>query len=68
LHAILDDTYATVKDVVNLQVGDVIRIDHNLNKPLTMKIEHMPKLKGMIGTQGNKYAVKITEILREDED
>lgn len=68
LHAVLDDTFATVKDVVSLQVGDVIRIDHNLNKPLTMMIEHIPKLKGMVGTHGSKYAVKITDILREDED
>ena len=68
LHSVFDDTTATVQEVMNLQVGDVIRIDHHIDKPVTVKIEHLPKLKGVVGMRGSKYAVKITEILRRDED
>jgi flagellar motor switch protein FliM len=68
LHTVFNDTRATVKEVLGLQVGDVIRIDHSLDQPITVKIEHMPKLKGIVGTHGSKYAVKITEIIRRDED
>jgi flagellar motor switch protein FliM len=68
LHTVFNDTKATVKEILSLQVGDVIRIDHNVNQPVTVKIEHIPKLKGMVGTQGSRYAVKVTEILRREED
>ncbi|MCK5129109.1 MAG: flagellar motor switch protein FliM [Clostridiales bacterium] len=68
LHSVFDNTKATIKEVMSLQVGDVIRIDHNVNKPITVKIEHMSKIKGMVGTHGSKYAVKITDIFREDDD
>ena len=68
LHSVFDGTRATVQEILNLQVGDVIRIDHNIDKPVTINIEHIPKLKGVVGMHGSKYAVKITDILRRDED
>lgn len=68
LHSVFDDTTATVKEILNLQVGDVIRIDHSVDKAVTVKIEHIPKIKGVVGMHGSKYAVKITEILRRDDD
>ena len=68
LHSVFDETRATVQEILNLQVGDVIRIDHHIDKPITIKIEHIPKLKGVVGMHESKYAVKVTEILRRDED
>ncbi len=68
LHTVFNDTKATVREILSLQVGDVIRIDHNVEEPITVKIEHMPKLKGVVGTHGSKYAVKVTEIIRREED
>ena len=68
LHTVFDDTKATVREILNLQVGDVIRIDHSIDQPITVKIEHIPKIKGVVGLHGSKYAVKVTEILRRDDD
>ena len=68
LHCVFDDTKATVREIMGIQVGDVIRIDHNIEKPITVKIEHLPKIKGVVGTHGSKYAVKITDILRREDD
>jgi len=68
LHAVFNKTDATVKEVVSLNEGDVIKIDHNVEQPLTIMIEHMPKLKAMMGKKGSKYAMKICEIIREDDD
>jgi len=68
LHAVFDNTIGTVQDIVNLQVGDVIRVDHHINKPITVMIEHMPKFKGCIGMHRSKYAVRISDILKEETD
>ena len=68
LHAAFDDTIGTVNDIISLQVGDVIRVDHPTNKPINVTVEHMPKFKAAIGTKGSKYAVRITDILKEEND
>lgn len=59
------DTSATVSDIVNLQVGDVIRLSHTTDDPLYIKVEHIPKFRVKIGTSGSQYAVQITEIIKE---
>lgn len=66
LNVVFNDISATVRDIVNTQVGDVIKVDHHINMPVTVKVEHIPKFKGFIGMQGNNYAVKIVDILKEE--
>lgn len=66
LHAYFDNTRATVGDVYSLQVGDVIQLDHNVNKPININVEHLPKFTGVIGTSGNHYAVSIVDVLEEE--
>ena len=69
LHAVFDATSASVGDILSTQVGDVIRIDHHINRQVTLKVEHIPKFKGFIGMHGANYAVQITDILKgETED
>jgi flagellar motor switch protein FliM len=46
LHAIFNDTSASVKDIAYLQVGDVIQLDHRLNEPITIKVQSMPNSGG----------------------
>ena len=62
------NTPATVSDIVNLQVGDVIRLNHSTRDPLTMRIEHIPKFLGVIGVSESRYAIRITDILEEVAD
>lgn len=65
LSARFHDTEATVQDVIGMQEGDVIRVDHPTSEDLIIMVEHIPKFKGKIGVQGKHMAVKITEILKE---
>ena len=64
--ALFDQTPATVADIVNLQIGDVIRLDHGLKRPLTVKVQHIPKFHASIGTMGSKYALQIVDIIKEE--
>ena len=70
--AYFNDTPATVADIVELSVGDVIRLDHRIGDPLLVNVAHILKFRGKIGTTGTGttgtgYAVRITHIIREGE-
>lgn len=67
LHAMFDPTVATVRDILNLQVGDVIRIDHHIDQKITVKVEHITKFKGTIGLAGQRVAIKIAQVLKEED-
>ena len=66
LTAYFEPTPATVTDIVNLQVGDVIKLDHSINDPLKINVQHIPKFHANIGTLGHKYAMQIVEVLQEE--
>lgn len=68
LHAMFEPTTATVGDILNLQVGDVIRVEHPLSQGITLLVEHIPKFRAKIGHKGQQIAVKITEIIKEVAD
>ena len=64
--AFFEQTPATVSDIVNLQIGDVIKLDHGVDQPLTIRVQHIPKFHATIGTLGQKYALQIVEVLKEE--
>ena len=66
--AYFEETPATVSDIINLQVGDVIRLNQNTNKPIMVKVQHIPKFYAKIGTSGSKYAVQIVDIIKEENE
>lgn len=68
LRAVFDNTVGTLQDIMSLQVGDVIRLDHPIDRPIAVNIEHMKKFKGYIGQKKSRYAVRITEIIQEESD
>ncbi|MCL2046237.1 MAG: flagellar motor switch protein FliM [Oscillospiraceae bacterium] len=66
LTAFFDQTLATVSDIVNLQTGDVIKLDHAVDQPLTIRIQHIPKFRATMGTLGSRYALQIVDIIKEE--
>ena len=66
LIAFFEQTPATVSDIINLQIGDVIKLDHAVDQPLTIKVSHIPKFRASIGTLGSKYALQIVDVIKED--
>lgn len=57
----------TVWDFINLQVGDVIKLDQKVEDELNVFVGNMIKFKALPGSSSEQYAVKITEIIREEE-
>ncbi len=65
LRAMFDPTTATINDILNLQVGDVIRVEHPTSRPITVLVEHIPKFKGNMGLKGRQVAIRISHIIKE---
>ncbi|MBN1687227.1 MAG: FliM/FliN family flagellar motor switch protein, partial [Spirochaetales bacterium] len=56
----------TMRDVLSLRKGDVIRLqDVRISDPMIVKVGNIPKFKCRPGVVGSKVAVQITEQLEE---
>lgn len=64
--AILGKSNISVGDFVNLQVGDVIRINRKVEDELDVFVGDIKKFKALPGSFEDKYAVRVTEIVREE--
>ena len=68
LVAILGTTDLTVEQVLNLQRGDVLPLGTAARSNLTLTLAGEPKFRGAPGRSGRKLAMRITEVLGEEED
>lgn len=66
--AVFHETHATVADITNLRIGDVIQLDHKVGQPIIIKLQNIPKFHGIIGSQGLKSAAKIVDIIKGEEN
>lgn len=65
--AILGKSSITVDDFVNLQCGDIIRLDTSTETEMPVYVGNIKKFMAMPGKSGDKYAVRITNVIREEE-
>lgn len=65
--AVLGKTSISVTDFVNLQRGDIIRLDTEVDQDLTVYVGNIKKFTALPGTSREKNAVRITSVIREGE-
>ncbi|HEX3011060.1 MAG TPA: flagellar motor switch protein FliM [Syntrophomonadaceae bacterium] len=63
---ILGQTQITVKDLLELSVGDVVPLDRNCCEELEVRIGQRTKFLGKPGVYGNKLSVQVTRVIEED--
>lgn len=61
-------TTATVKEVLELNIGDVIKLDTKTDEMLTIFAGKVEKYFGLPGTKKNKLAVKLTDVKKDGDD
>ncbi len=66
VRALLGKSTVAVMDFINLQVGDIIRLDTHMEDELDVYVGNIVKFKALPGSGADNYAVKITEVLREE--
>ena len=67
IKAVLGKSTITVSDFVNLQLGDIIKLGSKVDSQLDIYVGNLQKFKALPGTSRDGYAVRVTEILREEE-
>lgn len=64
--AMLGRSSISVGDFVNLQKGDIIKLDTNIEDELEVYVGNIKKFKSMPGSFSDNYAVRVTSIIREE--
>lgn len=57
----------TVDDFNHLQCGDIIRLDTKTDSELSVYVGNIKKFTALPGTSDDKYAVRVTSVIREEE-
>ena len=65
--AILGTSTISVSDFSTLQLGDVIRLDRGAEEELDVFVGNIKKFTALPGASGENYAVRITEVIREEQ-
>jgi flagellar motor switch protein FliM len=65
--AVLGKSVITVNDFVNIQVGDIIRLDSKIEDELDVYVGNIKKFTAVPGANKEAYAVRITSVIREEE-
>lgn len=68
IKAILGRSTINVQDFVNIQIGDIIKIDKKVNEELEVYVGDIKKFEALPGYSNDKYAVRITEVIREESE
>ena len=67
IKAVLGNSSISVDDFINLQVGDIIRLDREVDSDLNVYVGNIKKFTALPGATGNNYAVRITSVIREEQ-
>lgn len=66
--AVLGKSRISVQDFVNLQRGDIIRLDTNVDSDLNIYVGNIKKFTALPGSSKDKYAVRVTSVFREGDE
>lgn len=65
--AILGVSSVTVNDFVNLQPGDIIRLDKRVDNELSVYVGNIKKFTALPGSSKENYAIRVASVIREGE-
>jgi flagellar motor switch protein FliM len=65
--AVLGNSSVSVNDFAMLQPGDIIRLDRKVEDELDIYVGNIRKFTAVPGSSGDKYAVRVTSVIREEQ-
>ncbi len=68
MDTILGKVKVEMNDLLQLKKGDVLVLNRNVEEPIIVEIEGLPKLKGTIGRRGEEMALRISSIIRDEKN
>ena len=67
IKAVLGKSSVSVMDFATLQPGDIIKLDRAVEDELDVYVGDIRKFTALPGSSGDKYAVRVTSVLREEQ-
>lgn len=67
IRAVLGKSTISVGDFATLQLGDVIRVNADVDSELDVYVGNIRKFTGLPGYNKDKFAMKITSVIREED-
>ena len=67
VRAVLGKSLVSVNDFINLQLGDVIRLGTEVASEMDVYVGNIKKFTALPGSNGDKYAVRVMSVIREEE-
>lgn len=68
MKAVLGESVISVSDFMNLQLGDIIKVNRKVDDELEVYVGNIKKFAALPGYSEDKYAVRITEVLKEENE
>ena len=65
---VLGHSSINVSDFMSIQPGDIIRLDTKVDDELDVYVGDMKKFTALPGSSGKKYAVRLTSVIREEQE
>ena len=66
IKAILGESSMSVAEFVNLQPGDLIKLDSDIEQELKVYVGNIKKFMALPGSSNENYAIRITSVIREE--
>ncbi|NLP15684.1 MAG: flagellar motor switch protein FliM [Clostridiales bacterium] len=67
IRAVLGKSTISINDFVNMQRGDIIKLNSKVNDELTVYVGNLHKFTALPGSSTGSYAIKISSIIRGEE-
>ena len=66
IKVVLGRSTISVNEMINMQSGDIIKLDSKLEDELNVYVGNIRKFTALPGSSSDSYAVKISTIVREE--
>lgn len=66
MRAMLGNTRVDASDIANLQPGDVILLDREVDEPVRVLVGNCERFAGFVGTRGRKLALQLSGVVDDD--
>ena len=65
--AMLGRSSISVNDYINIQIGDIIKLDTKVNDELEVYVGNIKKFTALPGATSDSYAFRVTSVIREEQ-
>lgn len=67
IRALLGKSMISVNDFMNIQIGDIVKLDSKVDDELNVYVGNIMKFKALPGAISDSYAVRVTSVIREEQ-